>query len=62
MLTALLDELQQTTVGELLADTGFVESWRAQLSGELEHHLRRLFVDAGFQGWLTDLLEPAEPA
>ena len=63
VLTALLDELQQTTVGELLADTGFVESWRAQLSGELEHHLRRLFVDAGFQGWLTELLEPAaDPA
>ena len=58
VLTALLDELQHTTIGELLADTGFAEAWRAQLTGEIEHHLRRLFVDAGFTQWLTDLLAP----
>ncbi len=59
VLTALLDELGQTTVGELLADTGFVAAWRAQLAGELEHHLGRLFVDPGFESWLGDLLDPA---
>ena len=59
VLTALLDELQQTTVGELLADTGFAEAWRTQLAGEMEHHLARLFVDPGFAAWLGDLLDPA---
>ena len=59
VLTALLDELGQTTVGELLADTGLVAAWRAQLAGELEHHLGRLFVDPGFESWLGDLLDPA---
>ena len=59
MLTALLDELQQTTVGELLADTGFVDAWRSQLAGEMQHHLARLFVDPGFTAWIGDLLDPA---
>jgi hypothetical protein len=59
VLTALLDELQQTTVGEMLADTGFAEAWRTQLAGEMEHHLARLFVDPGFAAWLGDLLDPA---
>jgi len=59
VLTALLGELQQTTVGELLADTGFAEAWRSQLAGELQHHLARLFVDPGFTAWIGDLLDPA---
>lgn len=62
VLQDLTDELQTTTIGELLADTGFIEAWRGPLTGELEHHLRRLFVDPGFAGWLTDLLEGPGPA
>lgn len=62
VLQDLTDELQTTTVGELLAGTGFIEAWRGPLAGEVEHHLRRLFVDPGFALWLTDLLEEPGPA
>jgi len=62
LLQGLVDELQQTTIGELLADTGFVEAWRGPLATEVEHHLRRLFVDPGFTDWLSRLLEaPGTP-
>lgn len=60
-LQGLTDELEQRSVGELLAGTGLAEAWRGPLAGELEHHLRRLFVDPGFAGWLTDLLEGPGP-
>jgi len=62
VLEALLAELKETTVGELLADTGITEAWRDQLGVELEHHLRRLFVDDGFAAWLGELLAPPASA
>lgn len=57
VLQSLVDELEARSVGELLGP-GLVDAWRAPLHGELEHHLRRLFVDAGFAAWLTRLLDP----
>ena len=56
VLQSLVDELQQTTVGALLAGTGLADAWRAPLTTEMEHHLHRLFVDPGFAGWLEHLL------
>lgn len=59
LLQSLVDELKTTTIGELLADTGLVEAWRGPLSHEMEHHLRRLFVDPGFTNWISRLLSDA---
>jgi hypothetical protein len=61
VLQSLVDELHQTTVGQLLADTGLAEAWRGPLAAEMEHHLHRLFVDPAFAGWLTNLLEAPGP-
>lgn len=54
-LQPLVDEFGERSVGELI-DPALVEAWRAPLHGELEHHLRRLFVDPGFAAWLDRLL------
>lgn len=54
-LQPIVAEFGERSVGELLGPE-LVDAWRGPLHGELEHHLRRLFVDEGFAAWLARLL------
>jgi hypothetical protein len=57
----LVEELGERSVGDLLAGSGLVEAWREPLLGEMEHHLRRLFVADGFAAWFTRLVDGTGP-
>lgn len=57
-LTDLVAELGAQTVGDLLGpDEAAKNAWRPLLTGELTHHLHRLFAQENFKIWLTDLVE-----
>ncbi len=53
----LVTVLKDATVGELLAEDGLDQAWRKPVHGEIAVHLRRLFADIGFAGWLKNLVE-----
>jgi hypothetical protein len=57
-LAAILAEAGESTVGDLLGPASHA-AWRPLLTGELTHHLRRLFAHDAFAAWLTDLMEGA---
>jgi hypothetical protein len=64
VLTGLVTDLGEHTVGDLLASevpNPQPDAWRPLLAGELTHHLRRLFARDAFVAWVTDLVEVTAP-